>query len=191
MSTSNPNAHVKGYKNAMEMMVAEEVKRQFPKLSPHLARHVSPVEIETYALNRLPSLYASSQRGWKFQQRKAQDELKQAITTAVQQALAAVQRDPLRLSQPIALENNPGQQELEAAQAALKEIRHVLNAPNLDWQNLVPALKQKLTSGASDKRQPKQNQTWQPGTHGGAVAWKRKLDPSNPADVWSNDWYSR
>ncbi|MEO0536951.1 MAG: late competence development ComFB family protein [Cyanobacteria bacterium P01_A01_bin.123] len=184
-------AYAKGYRNAMEMLVAEEVKRLFPKLSPNIARHISPIEIETYALNRLPALYASSQRGWNFQQRRAQDELKQAIATAVQQAFAAVQLDPLRLSQPIPFEDKQTQQELEAAQTALKEVRHLLNAPNLTWQSLLPALKQHLSAdNTSQQEQPPRSRQWRPGTYGSSAAWQRKLEPSSAADIWSNDWYS-
>lgn len=185
-------AHTKGYRNAMEMLVAEEVKRQFPKLPHNLTRHISPVEIETYALNRLPALYASSQRGWQFQQRRGSDELHQAITTAVRQAIAAVQMDPLRLSQPIALQGSDTQQELESAQAALKEVRRLLGKPNLTWQQLIPALKKRLTAQPqAQTTDPAHPQTWRPGTYGRSVAWHRKSEPTDTSDVWSNDWYTR
>lgn len=85
----------------MEDLVAEEVRTQMALLSPRLTQYIQRTEVETFALNRLPTLYASSQEGWLHQVKRARDEYQVKIKTAVRQALAAVQRDPLRSSTPL------------------------------------------------------------------------------------------
>ncbi|MGC9526638.1 MAG: late competence development ComFB family protein [Limnospira sp.] len=85
----------------MEDLVAEEVRRQLALLSPRLTQYIKRVEVETYALNRLPALYASSKEGWLHQKRKAGNELLDQIKQSVRQAIAAVQRDLLRSSTPL------------------------------------------------------------------------------------------
>ena len=61
----------RAYTNVMERLVAEEVARQKAKLPPKLREYIKGVEVETYALNRLPALYASSEKGWQVQYEKA------------------------------------------------------------------------------------------------------------------------
>jgi hypothetical protein len=85
----------------MEDLVAEEVKRQLASLSPRLCQYIKRVEVETYALNRLPPLYASCQEGWMQQLKRGKAEFHAPIKTAVRQAIAAVQRDLLRHSTPL------------------------------------------------------------------------------------------
>lgn len=89
------------YHNIMEDLVAEEVRLQMAQLSPRLTQYIKRVEVETYALNRLPTLYASSQEGCLYQHQRARTEYQGQIKIAVRQALAAVQRDPLRSSTPL------------------------------------------------------------------------------------------
>lgn len=86
------------YKNVMEPLVVEEVQRQLEKLPPKLVPYVNPAQAIAYALNRLPALYATSQRGLHIQQLRAKDQLANQISMAVRQGLAAVQRDPLRVT---------------------------------------------------------------------------------------------
>lgn len=97
------------YRNAMEQLVAAEAKRQVRRLPPKLIASINVEQVIeqviAYALNRLPGLYATSERGWNFQQQKAKEKYGIEIVAAVRQGLAAVQRDPLI---PVW---NPGEQE--------------------------------------------------------------------------------
>lgn len=88
----------------MENMVAEEVNRQITLLPQKLAKYIKRADVETYALNRLPPLYASSKEGWQFQTKKAEEDYKKQITVGVRHAFAAVQRDLLRNSTPLFIE---------------------------------------------------------------------------------------
>ncbi|MGL5195679.1 MAG: late competence development ComFB family protein [Chroococcales cyanobacterium] len=92
---SNPNPL---YRNALEPLVVEESQRQLQQLPPKMLGSLKPesvlAQVVAYALNRLPALYATSDRGWQFQQHQAQ-KLRPQIVMAVRQGFAAVQRDPL------------------------------------------------------------------------------------------------
>lgn len=94
------------YVNVLEAIVIEEVERQIEKFPPHLAKYINPAQVIAYALNRLPSLYATSEEGWRKQQLKAKTELKDRIIMAVRQGLAAVQKDPLKVTTPLKIRGN-------------------------------------------------------------------------------------
>ena len=91
----------KKYINIMEEMVAEEVNRKMTLLPERLAKYIKQSDIETYALNRLPPLYASSKEGLQFQIKKAKKDYEEEIALVVSHAFAAVQRDILRKSTPL------------------------------------------------------------------------------------------
>jgi Late competence development protein ComFB len=118
------------YCNVMEALVAESVDRRLQSLPPSKASYVKRVQIITYALNRLPALYASSAEGVDRQRKRARRELAQEIEQAVNHALAAVQRDPLKRSTPLVEEQN---ESLVEAEAALSKIRQVFKREDLSW----------------------------------------------------------
>ena len=91
----------KKYINIMEEMVAQEVNRKMRLLPQKLAKYIKQADVETYALNRLPPLYACSQEGWQFQTKKAEKDYKQKIALVVNRAFIAVQRDLLKKSTPL------------------------------------------------------------------------------------------
>ncbi len=118
------------YCNVMETLVAEAVDRRLKCLSPNKARYVKRVQLITYALNRLPSLYASSAEGVDRQRKRARRELAQEIEQAVIHALAAVQRDPLKTSTPLI---NDQTESLMEAEEALNQIRQAFKREDLSW----------------------------------------------------------
>ena len=125
------------YRNIMETLVEKEVSRQIGKLPPQVANYLRPVEIITYALNRLPALYACSERGLQQQLKKAQQEQGPQIVQAVRWAIMAVQQDPLRKFVPFKQE--------EQAQI-LSELRTLLKDETIDWDNLPKAVERALSS---------------------------------------------
>lgn len=100
MTTLVPN-QVPLYRNALEPLVTDEVARQLEQLSPKLVKYINPEQVIAYALNRLPPLYATSVEGWTRQQEIAKSKLEKQIFLAVRQGLAAVQRDPLKVTTPL------------------------------------------------------------------------------------------
>ncbi|MFE4106446.1 late competence development ComFB family protein [Almyronema epifaneia] len=172
-----PTAPKREYINVMEILVAEEVAQQLKKLPSRVSKYVKRAEVETYALNRLPALYASSEKGWEHQVEKAQGELRSKIVHAVRQAFAAVQIDPIRLSQPLNL-----QEEVDS-QAILQAFRELLKQPDLSWEDVLKRIKSiiraKTTAAQSPPPVDQPTTTWRPGTYGGEVAWRQR-QPRSP-----------
>lgn len=108
--------------NAMELLVAEEVKKQYETCPESLREYINPVEVATFALNRLPSLYASCKEGMRRQQTRGKIRYSKQISDAVRQGFAAVQRDPLRRSTPL----EPESRNITKA-AASKDLGHSLD----------------------------------------------------------------
>ncbi|NJL47275.1 MAG: late competence development ComFB family protein [Leptolyngbyaceae cyanobacterium SM2_5_2] len=193
----------RAYINVMELLVAEEVEKQIAGLPPRVLKYLKGIEVETYALNRLPALYASSEKGWQHQYEKAKRELRNQIKSAVRQALAAVQVDPIRSSEPLNLGAD------DAASKALESLREILKQPDLSWDGAInrlrvvlthrgnqgqdPRLASSDTSHRTRYRQPPVDHSrvsnsgnstadatldsrghyWRPGTYGSEVSWQK------------------
>ncbi|MDJ0708640.1 MAG: late competence development ComFB family protein [Leptolyngbyaceae cyanobacterium MO_188.B28] len=182
----------RAYTNVMELLVAEEVDKQFSQLPPRVMKYVKRLEVETYALNRLPSLYASSEKGWQYQYDKAKREFDQQVSHAVRQAFAAVQVDPIRLSKPLPLSEGA------ESQIALQALREMLHQPDLSWEAALRELGQALNADESGKPTPQPSRehdsrtVFRPGTYGREMSWK--ADPnkaSSPDYGWDDVRYRR
>ena len=88
---------VETYRNVMELLVKEEVRRQ----SESLANSLKLTEVVPYALNRLPSLYASSEEGLAFQIRRGRMTFGKQVKQVVEAAIAVVRQNPHRPCTPL------------------------------------------------------------------------------------------
>lgn len=136
------------YKNVMEILVEEEVVRQVKLLSARIASYLNQVEIVAYALNQLPALYATSEKGLEHQLQQGREKYKHQITQSVHRAIAAVRRDPLRVCAPLLDRQSMPLREV------LAQMRFLLKNDRLTWKNLPTAVEQALlraTQGALTK----------------------------------------
>lgn len=179
----------RAYTNVMELLVAEEVDKQFNQLPTRVRKYVKRLEVETYALNRLPSLYASSEKGWQYQYDKAKRDFNQQVSHAVRQAFAAVQVDPIRLSKPLP------QNEVGESQVALQTLREMLHQPDLSWEGAIRKVGQVLNSGdnpqsQSDSQDRKESRkVYRPGTYGRETTWQSKTNASHSDYGWDDVRY--
>jgi len=164
--SNNPSDHAQTYRNVMESLVVEEVEKQFQALPAKVASYVNKAEIIAFALNRLPALYATSEKGWQQQRERARKEMDSRIVTAVRQAIAAVQRDPLRVVVPLRVEDN------HEAQLALQGLRALLQREELSWGNLVDVVENTLIR-----------------TTRGEVTWRKRNPISAKRYDWNNSHY--
>lgn len=154
------------YRNVMESIIPEEVERQMSRLPPKVANYLNKTEVIAYALNRLPALYATSEKGWQQQRSRAQQEFGKHIVSAVRQAIAAVQRDPLRNTAPLRPE------ETLQAQIALQELKRLLQQEELSWHNLVDRVEQALMR-----------------TTRGEITWRKRSSVPSDRYEWQNNHY--
>lgn len=137
------------YQNIMEPLVHAEIEKQLKFYPKNLKAYINKVEVATYALNRLPALYASSRQGKEQQHRIAQRKYKEEITSAVRRAIAAIEKDPLRNSDPIVsdleVQTEEAKQALQKVQTLLRD-RKLLDYENqtLTWENLPNLLQRAL-----------------------------------------------
>ncbi|RZM82657.1 late competence development ComFB family protein [Leptolyngbya iicbica] len=157
----------RSYINVMEKIVVDEVNRQLHHVPGRVRRYLKIEEIVTYALNRLPTLYASSEKGLEHQQQQATRNLGRQVESAVRQAIAAVQVDPLRLSQPLYLGHPP------ESEAVLQALRALFNLPELDWQQALVKLSD-LKNDAHTAMPQTYPESWQPGQYTSQVAWTHR-----------------
>lgn len=130
------------HRNVMEMLVADEIERQMLRLPSNIKKFINPIEVATYALNRLPALYASSQQGFNKQKLKGRSEHSVKITQEVRKGLAAVQQDLLRSSTPLLSENESEiDKSIKEAKAALQELADYLPEKDLTWKNVIRLVK--------------------------------------------------
>ncbi|MGF1478580.1 MAG: late competence development ComFB family protein [Cyanophyceae cyanobacterium] len=147
---TTPNSKAQVYSNVMELLVDEEIAKQRPNYSRSLAQYFNPVEVATYALNRLPPLYASSKEGLERQKRRGRQKFGGDIRNAVRQGFAAIQRDPLRRSTPLTPEKpEPGCDPPEAT--AMLELAERLSSQDYFWSIKVSMLQQLIEQAATRK----------------------------------------
>jgi phosphoenolpyruvate carboxylase len=166
MNIDEPNiAHI--HQNIMELLVEEEIEKQIKHYPENIKSYLNKVDIATYALNRLPPLYASSEKGKNQQIQIGHQKYHQEITTIVRRALAAVERDPIRQSIPILAESDTKLQEAETALEELQQLlkeRHLLDESQslLSWENLVNVLQKAINKVAWRGNSPTTNSQNQP-----------------------------
>lgn len=114
------------HKNVMEILVNEEVERQ----SKNYSNKINLINVATYALNRLPPLYASSKEGLIQQYNKGKQQHNKQIQFAVREGFMIVDQYPLKYSTPIMLVEN---QELSREKKLLDEIAKMMPEKDLVW----------------------------------------------------------
>jgi hypothetical protein len=129
-------------RNVLEDLVVDEAKEQIQRLGNKVRIQIALGEVAAYALNRLPPLYASTDRGWLQQRKRANTELKSQIINAVHHGMMAVRRDPLRQPKPIP------QIELESTALSLSRLANLLNKSELTWKDVPAAVEAALVNGA-------------------------------------------
>lgn len=132
------------YKNVMELLVEEEVIRQHDALPSRVAGYVNRIEWVAYALNQLPPLYATSEKGLNHQLERGRIKHGAEIKRAVQRALAAIRRDPLRTSTPLRSPQAPFAE-------LLSQLRFLLRNDHLEWNTLTAAVEQALEQASQGK----------------------------------------
>lgn len=141
MKTNRPeNDYIN--RNVMEVLVADEIDRQIVRLPNNIRKFVNVIEVATYALNRLPALYASSQQGFNKQKLKGRSQYSVKITQEVRKGFATIQQDLLRSSTPLLAKNEAEiNQSIVEAKAALQELSDYLPEKDLTWKNVVKLVK--------------------------------------------------
>jgi hypothetical protein len=128
-------------RNALEELVIEEAEAQYKRLGADVKKRVDLSEVIAYTLNRLPPMYASTQRGWVQQRKKAEQELGSAITKTVRNGFLSTQSDVLRQNDPI-----PDHELISQARSLFK-LRKLFSKDYLKWKDVPDIVRDALDSG--------------------------------------------
>ncbi len=127
----------KTYKNVMEFLIEREIGHQIShrKTAINLNSYVNLIEVATYALNRLPTLYASSIEGLQQQQTRAKKYLTKKIERAVSLAFASIERDPIRKSTPLQFQEIKPQEKniFNNTKTTIENLNKVASQRELSW----------------------------------------------------------
>jgi len=133
------------FTNALEKLVIANVKKQMIQLATVLARPVKVEDAAAYALNRLPTMYATSAEGLLYQQQKATTELADDISSTVIQALLTLGKAPTRMVGPLPINKF----DLEEEQA-LSELKPILQRDEITWRNVTTLVEEALELAKGD-----------------------------------------
>ena len=124
-------------RNVLLEFVYREANAQIQGLGSGIRHKYNIDEVIAYALNRLPSMFASTDIGLQIKRQEC-TAIQANITKVTRQALLAVRRDPLRSPQPL--------EAIEVANApyALLDVQDRLGWTNLMWCDLPKALEDNL-----------------------------------------------
>lgn len=128
-------------RNALEQLVIEEAESQYKRLGTEVKNRVDLSEVIAYTLNRLPPMYATTQRGWVQQRKKAEQELGTSILKTVRNGFLSTQSDVLRQPDPI-----PAHELISQARSLFK-LRKLFGKDYLKWQDVPDTVRDAINSG--------------------------------------------
>lgn len=120
-----------GYSNILEKLVASIATRQLERLNPEIADSIPIEEVVAYTLNRLPTMYATSDRGFKALHMRAKIELANQIISTMRQAIMKVSQTPYKSVPPLPFDKF----NLEL-NMALADLRQMLGREDISWRNV-------------------------------------------------------
>jgi hypothetical protein len=132
------------YSNILENLVAAIAERRMERLSPELQAQIDLDEVLAYALNRLPPMYATSNRGLKQLRQQVKTEMTNEMMSIVKQAFVKVAQTPERVLSPLPFERFNSEQE-----AALEKLKLILKRDDVSWRNVVEAIQAAILEKAS------------------------------------------
>ncbi len=118
------------FSNVLEKLVLSLAYHQIQKLHPGIAAIVDLGETTAYVLNRLPPMYATTEKGYKALRLRAREVYGKEVVAVLKQAIAvcvdspSIERAPLPLARFEAeLEN------------ALDQVNWILHRDDINWRN--------------------------------------------------------
>ena len=164
------------YRNAMEVLVQEEVEKQVRALPVRSTAYINRLELVAYALNQLPSLYATSEKGFEYQVQRGRSKFGDQIAQAVRRALAAIRRDPLRTYAPL---QNPHHS--APLREVLHELRLLLKNDKVDWDTLPREIERALNTS-----QPRSHFPSRSPSHPQGITWDAHYEATSQSHSTPN-----
>jgi len=118
------------FSNVLEKLVLSLAYHQIQKLHPAIAETIDLGEASAYVLNRLPPMYATSEKGYKALRLRAREVYGKEVVSVIKEAIAVCAEAPNLGKMPLPLARFEA--ELEEA---LEQISWILQRDDLNWRN--------------------------------------------------------
>lgn len=118
------------FSNVLEKLVLSLAYHQIQKLHPAIADTVDLGEATAYVLNRLPTMYATTEKGYKELRLRAREVYGLEVVTVLKEAIEVCVEVPNVEKVPLPLARFEAEQE-----QALDQIRWILQRDDINWRN--------------------------------------------------------
>ncbi len=118
------------FSNVLEKLVLSLAYHQIQKLHPAIADTVDLGEATAYVLNRLPTMYATTEKGYKELRLRAREVYGLEVVTVLKEAIEVCVEVPNVEKVPLPLARFEAEQE-----QALEQIRWILQRDDINWRN--------------------------------------------------------
>jgi hypothetical protein len=118
------------FSNVLEKLVLSLAYHQIQKLHPAIAETVDLGEATAYVLNRLPPMYATSEKGYQALRLRAREVYGKEVVAALREAIAICVEAPNLEKSPLPLARFEA--ELEEA---IEQVSWILQRDDINWRN--------------------------------------------------------
>lgn len=118
------------FSNVLEKLVLSLAYHQTQKLHPAIAETVDLGEATAYVLNRLPPMYATSEKGYQALRQRAREVYGKEVVAVLKEAIAVCVESPSLDRKPLPLARFEA--ELEEA---LEQVCWILQRDDITWRN--------------------------------------------------------
>jgi len=119
------------FSNVLEKLVLSLAYHQIQKLHPAITNIVDLGEVTAYVLNRLPPMYATSEKGFKQLRLRAREVHGKEVVAAIKEAIDTCVNSPKSTKTPLPLARFEA--ELEDA---LEQVCWILKRDDINWRNV-------------------------------------------------------
>jgi hypothetical protein len=149
------------FSNVLEKLVLSLTYHQIQKLHPAISETIDLGEATAYVLNRLPPMYATSEKGYKALRLRAREVYGKEVVTFIKEAIAVCVEAPNLEKIPLPLARFEA--ELEEA---LEQVGWILQRDDLNWRNAPFIVEECLNKVVNNEMQ-----------------WRKRSDYNYPASV--------
>jgi len=118
------------FSNVLEKLVLSLAYHQTQKLHPAIAETIDLGEVTAYVLNRLPTMYATTEKGYQELRFRAKDVYGKEVVEILNEAITICVETPKLHKTPLPLARFEA--ELEEA---LEQMRWILQRDDIDWRS--------------------------------------------------------
>jgi hypothetical protein len=141
-----------GFSNVLEKLVLSLVYHQVHKLDLNAISELDLTEVTAYVLNRLPPMYATTQRGYSQLRKRAREEYGRFILDTIAYAILLIMERPYRDRELIS-----EYRLLDQQHQALTQVSWMLYRDDVTWRSIVGVVREAIAAaekGALTWRSP-------------------------------------